>query len=78
VKHVNIRFPDELHEAATAAANAEQCPLGAWIRNLVEDALSAPSASISVTGAASEGSTSNPVKVQRRDVSPNLKKGGKK
>jgi hypothetical protein len=77
VKHVNIRFPDELHEAATAAANAERRPLGAWIRNLVEDALLPPASSTSVTEVAPEGSTLNPAKSLRRDaVEPRFK--GKK
>jgi hypothetical protein len=87
---VNIRFPDELHEAATAAANAERRPLGSWIRNLVEDALAPPTASTSVTASAPEGSTWNPSKSEqslatrldgrpllRDEVSPNFKKGGK-
>ena len=79
MKHVNIRFPDELHEAALAAANAERRPLGAWIRNLVQDALSPPASSTSVTEVAPEGSTWNAAKPLHRDtVEARPKRGAEK
>jgi hypothetical protein len=37
VPHINIRFPDELHDWTTKQATAERRPVGSWIRNLVED-----------------------------------------
>jgi hypothetical protein len=42
---VNIRFPDSLHEAATAAANADRRSLGPWIRIAVEEKLARDSKS---------------------------------
>jgi hypothetical protein len=39
VKHVNTRFPDDLYEAAAAAANNDRRPLGAWVRIAVEEKL---------------------------------------
>jgi hypothetical protein len=39
VKHVNTRFPDDLYEAIAAAADAEERPVGSWLRIAAKEKL---------------------------------------
>jgi hypothetical protein len=39
VPHVNTRFPDDLYEQVTAAANAEERPIGSWLRIAAKEKL---------------------------------------
>ena len=39
VKHVNTRFPDDLDDEIAAAANAEERPIGSWLRIAAKEKL---------------------------------------
>jgi hypothetical protein len=39
VPHINARFPDDLYAEITAAANAEDRPIGSWLRIAAKEKL---------------------------------------
>jgi hypothetical protein len=39
VKHVNTRFPDDLYDEVAEAANAEERPIGSWLRIAAKEKL---------------------------------------
>ena len=39
MKHVNTRFPDDLYDEMAAAANAEERPVGSWLRIAAKEKL---------------------------------------
>lgn len=39
MKHVNTRFPDDLYDEVADAANAEERPVGAWLRIAAKEKL---------------------------------------
>jgi hypothetical protein len=39
VKHVNTRFPDDLYDEMADAANAEERPIGSWLRIAAKEKL---------------------------------------
>jgi hypothetical protein len=39
MKWVNTRFPDDLYDEMTSAANAEERPIGSWLRIAAKEKL---------------------------------------
>jgi hypothetical protein len=82
VKHINTRFPDELHDAVTDAAVADRRPIGAWVRIACEEKLARDRhEAMRAVGQAMEKASetlSEPLRNAVRQVEPNFKKGGKK
>jgi hypothetical protein len=75
VKHVNTRFPDDLYDEMAEAANAEERPVGAWLRIAAKEKLARDKEAESRSSLATR-LDGRPL--LRDDVSPNFKKGGKK
>jgi hypothetical protein len=69
MRHVNTRFPDDLYDEMASAANAEERPIGSWLRIAAKEKLArdrAPDLATRLDGRP----------LLRDDVSPNFKKGG--
>jgi hypothetical protein len=93
MKWINARFPDLLHEEIAEAANAEERPIGSWLRIAAKEKLARdrePTSARTIKNARGEEFPAPVVPVDEllnapkavaspdREVTPRFKKGGKK
>lgn len=81
-RHVNVRFPADIHAAMVTIAAEENRPVGAWVRHEIMKVINARQTQPAQYGGTTENYRKNVAKITagsllERDVTP-IPKGGKK